>query len=34
MKVVKSIIELIGNTLMIKLDKFTQEDEAEIYAKL
>ena len=34
MKVVKNIIELIGNTPMIKLDKFTQENEAEIYAKL
>ena len=34
MKVVKSIIELIGDTPMIKLNKFTQENEAEIYAKL
>ena len=34
MKVVKSVIELIGNTPIVKLNKFTGENEAEVYAKL
>ena len=34
MKVAKNIIELIGKTPIVKLDRFTKENEAEIYAKL
>lgn len=34
MKVRNSVLELIGNTPIVKLRRFTNEEEAEIYAKL